>query len=86
MSGLTCTALAAGWATNRPQKLSYGAQSGSWLRIREDPGFSVAADGGVFGHFLRSAPAGFEPAHTAPEAVALSPELRGRVVGVAATG
>lgn len=24
-------------------------------------------------------PAGFEPAHTAPEAVALSPELRGRV-------
>ena len=27
----------------------------------------------------RVPPAGFEPAHTAPEAVALSPELRGRV-------
>ncbi len=27
-------------------------------------------------------PAGFEPAHTAPEAVALSPELRGRFAGV----
>ena len=33
---------------------------------------------GSFGTFCKVPPAGFEPAHTAPEAVALSPELRGR--------
>lgn len=34
---------------------------------------------GSLGTSYRVPPAGFEPAHTAPEAVALSPELRGRV-------
>lgn len=33
---------------------------------------------GPSGTFCEVPPAGFEPAHTAPEAVALSPELRGR--------
>ena len=40
---------------------------------------------GCFGTSLEVPPAGFEPAHTAPEAVALSPELRGPVA-VVATG
>src|SRR5690606_36537886 len=34
---------------------------------------------GSLGTSCKVPPAGFEPAHTAPEAVALSPELRGRV-------
>src|SRR5262245_23382749 len=42
---------------------------------------------GCFGTSNEVPPAGFEPAHTAPEAVALSPELRGRVTfWLAATG
>lgn len=33
-----------------------GAPDHIRLHIREDPDFSELADGGVFGHFLRSAP------------------------------
>jgi hypothetical protein len=49
-----------------------------------DQTFFVSADDGrlIVDHifekmYLRAPPAGFEPAHTAPEAVALSPELWG---------
>ena len=51
---------------------------GTW----ENPGPCVSAPlvTGSLGTSERVPPAGFEPAHTAPEAVALSPELRGRVV------
>src|SRR5690606_18901949 len=50
------------------------------------PAFPLVTGSGT--HLHSVPPAGFEPAHTAPEAVALSPELRGRVVRVviAATG
>ncbi|GHE31140.1 hypothetical protein GCM10017778_11950 [Streptomyces vinaceus] len=62
------------------------AWPGMWLHIREDPVSANSLMAGSLGTSCEVPPAGFEPAHTAPEAVALSPELRGRVVRVAATG
>src|SRR5690606_7185227 len=43
------------------------------------PSSAKALMAGSLGTSCKVPPAGFEPAHTAPEAVALSPELRGRV-------
>jgi hypothetical protein len=52
-----------------------GDSHGHWRITRERPDQRIFADQGLF----PAAPsAGFEPAHTAPEADALSPELRGR--------
>lgn len=73
----------------RPQTPTAPASSGMRLHKYEDPAPSVSAGDGVLGTSCEVPPAGFEPAHTAPEAVALSPELRGRVgrlVLLAATG
>ncbi len=44
-----------------------GAPDHIRLHIREDPDFSELADGGVLDTSCEVPPAGFEPAHTAPE-------------------
>lgn len=49
------------------------------LEYAKTPASAFQLVTGSLGASYRVPPAGFEPAHTAPEAVALSPELRGRV-------
>lgn len=53
-----------------------GAAYGRTYNKTPSSAFSLMA--GSLGTSCEVPPAGFEPAHTAPEAVALSPELRGR--------